>query len=204
MEWIRRRPRLAAVVGVAGVVLVLAIVLVMSRQPTKPVADPQALDTGTPSATPTRETLDELPTASATPTTAAEVQAQTQKAFKNFGKGLTSGLSSGTIDMPGLSGGSVYKYLPKHRVVLSVTSEQPIGTIGYVVPTSLRNSSGVVKNVGGSWSLTTTAYGDPDYAQLFMAAGSRGYPVYCTITVDGKVTEQRHTEGPYGQLICQG
>ncbi|RNL62182.1 hypothetical protein EFK50_10305 [Nocardioides marmoriginsengisoli] len=181
----------------------LALLFLMLRNPDKPADEPIALPSGLPSQTPTREPLKELPTAAATPSTAAQVQAQTKKAFEQFGKGLTGG-ASGTIDMPGLQGGSIYKYLPKHKVTMRITSEAPIGTVGYVVPTSLKNSSGIVKNVGTSWSLTTTAYGDPDYAQLFMAAGSRGYPVYCTITVDGKVTEQRHTEGPYGQLICQG
>jgi hypothetical protein len=204
MEWIRRRPRLAAAAGIVALVVVLGIVVLLVRQPQKPVDDPTPI--ALPTQTPTTATLKDLPTATASssPSTAAEVQAQTQKAFNQFGKGLSSGLSSGTIDMAGLQGGSVYKYLPKHKVTMRITSEAPIGTIGYVVPTSLRNSSGVVKNVGTGWSLTTTAYGDPDYAELFMQAGARGYPITCTITVDGHVTEHRSTEGPYGQLICQG
>ena len=72
------------------------------------------------------------------------------------------------------------------------------------MPTSLRNQSGIDKNVGKSWHLTTTAYGDPDYAQIFLQAGARGYPITCVITIDGKVTERRATEGPYGQTMCQG
>jgi hypothetical protein len=204
MEWIRRRPRVAAVAGALGLVLVLGIIALMSRQPHQKAEE--AGITNTPTATPTEDTLTELPTptATASPTTAAQVQAQSKKAFSQFGQGLSSGLSSGTIDMPGLQGGSVYKYLPKHKVTMTVVSEAPIGTIGYVVPTSLRNSSGVVKNVGSSWSLSTTAYGDPDYAELFMQAGARGFPITCTITVDGRTTEHRSTQGPYGQLICQG
>jgi hypothetical protein len=206
MEWIRRRPRLATAAGIAATILVLAVVVLLVRNPDKPTEQPIAFPSGLPTASPTREPLQELPTAAATPSpsTAAQVQAATKKAFNDLGKGLTSGLSSGSIDVPGLQGGSIYKYLPKHKVTMRITSEAPIGTVGYVVPTSLKQSSGIVKNVGTSWSLTTTAYGDPDYAQLFMAAGNRGYPVTCTITVDGRVTEHRSTEGPYGQLICQG
>jgi hypothetical protein len=205
MEWIRRRPRVATAAGIAGTILVLALVVLLVRNPDKPATeDPIALPSGLPTATATREPLKELPTAVSSPTTAAQVQAQTKKAFNEFGKGLSSGLSSGTLDVPGLQGGSIYRYLPKHKITLRITSEAPIGTVGYVIPTSLRQSSGIVKNVGTSWNLTTTAYGDPDYAQLFMAAGGRGFPVTCTITVDGHVTEHRSTEGPYGQLICQG
>ena len=83
-------------------------------------------------------------------------------------------------------------------------NEAPIGTVGYVMPTSLRHSSGTVKNVGLSWSLNSTVYGSPDYAQIYVQAGARGFPITCTVIVDGKVTERRSTEGPYGQMVCQG
>lgn len=206
MEWIQRNPKAAAAAGVLAALLTLTLVWLLVRHSDKPAAEePSSFATGLLS-TPD-PTLTALPedTATAAPTSAAAVQAAAQKAFAQFGKGMgTGGLSSGQLDMPGLQGGSIYKYLPKHRVTMRVTSEAPIGTVGYVVPTSLRNSSGVVKNVGRSWALTTTAYGDPDYAQLFMQAGARGYPITCTISVDGRVTERRSTEGPYGQLICQG
>jgi hypothetical protein len=104
----------------------------------------------------------------------------------------------------GLAGEGGTKELPRHSVVLTVTSAAPIGVVGYVVPTSTDRSSGTAKGVGTSWSLSTTAYGDPDYAQLFAQAGPGGNPVTCTITIDGRVTERRSTDGPYGQLFCQG
>jgi hypothetical protein len=210
MEWIRRRPKVAAAAGGLAVLVVLTLVWLLARTPETKDDGPIAYPSGLPTETATRAPLKELPSATASPTTAAEARRATKKAFDQFGQslaaggGLSAGGGSGTLEMPGMQGGSVYKYLPKHRVTMRVTSEAPIGTIGYVVPTSLRNSSGVVKNVGTSWTLTTTAYGDPDYARLYMQAGARGFPVTCTITVDGKVTEKRSTEGPYGQLICQG
>ncbi|MET0767806.1 MAG: hypothetical protein ABWY50_09195 [Aeromicrobium sp.] len=104
----------------------------------------------------------------------------------------------------GLAGEGGTKGLPKHSVVLRMTSAAPIGVVGYVVPTSVDRSSGTAEGVGTSWSLSTTAYGDPDYAQLFAQAGPRGVPITCTITIDGRVTERRSTDGPYGQLFCQG
>lgn len=207
MEWFRRRPKVAAATGVAAVLGVIALIVLMVGGNEKYDRNEPGVAVGLPSPTadPTSGALP-TPTASPEPTTAAEVQRAAQRAFAEFGRGLSGsgGLTSGEFSMPGLQGGSIYKYLPKHVVTMRITSEAPIGTIGYVVPTSLRHSSGVVKNVKNSWSLTTTAYGDPDYAQLFMQAGARGFPITCTITVDGKVTERRSTEGPYGQMICQG
>lgn len=206
MEWFRRRPKVAAAAGVVAALVTLSLIWLLVRDTDKPSPEDPGVAVGlpSPSADPTLKELP-TPTASAGPSTAAEVQAAAQKAFAQFGKGLDSGdFGSGEFNMPGMSGGSIYQNLPRHTITMRVTSEAPIGTVGYVVPTSLRNSSGVVKNVQRSWSLTTTAYGDPDYARLFMQAGARGFPITCTISVDGRVTERRSTEGPYGQMICQG
>lgn len=202
-DWMRARPKLTAAIAGAAVLAVLMLVVVLSSNGGKPSKEPA--DFGAPLPTqPTRSPV-KLPTTTPSPTSAAQLQKAAQDAFKQFGNGFSSGsLTSGQLNMPGFQGGSVYKYLPKHTLRLRVTSEAPIGTVGYIVPTSLRNSSGVVKNVRNSWSLTTTVYGDPDYAQVFFQAGARGFPITCTITVDGRVTEQRSTEGPYGQMVCQG
>lgn len=209
MDWIRRRPQTAAVAGVVAVLAILLLVFVMVSSSGGSATGPR-LDLGDLPAASAEPTLG-VPTTSpsATPTakqpTAAEVQKQTQDAFNQLGQGFSNGgLQSGELSAPGIQGGSVFQYLPKHKITMTVTSSAPIGTIGYVVPTSLKQSSGVVRNVGTSWTLTTTAYGDPDYAQLFMQADARGNPITCTIRVDGKVSERRTTEGPYARLICQG
>ncbi|RNL81298.1 hypothetical protein [Nocardioides marmorisolisilvae] len=205
-DWMRARPKLTAALGGVVALAVLMLVFVLAGHGDKPSSKEPA-DFGAPLPTlPTRSPV-KLPTTSpsASPSTAAQVQAAAQNAFKQFGNGFSSGnLGSGTISMPGLQGGSIYKYLPKHTLTLRVTSEAPIGTIGYIVPTSLHQNYGVVKNANTSWSLTTTAYGDPDYAQVFIKAGARGFPITCTILVDGHVSEHRSTEGPYGQMVCQG
>ena len=204
-DWMRARPKLTAAIAGAAALAILALVFVLVSGGDKPSSKEPA-DFGAPLPEVTSTPV-QLPTTSpsSTPTSAAEVQKAAQEAFKNFGKGLSSGgLTSGSFNMPGLQGGSIYKYLPKHTITLRATSEAPIGTVGYIAPTSLRNSSGIVKNVKTSWSITTTVYGDPDYAQVFLQSGARGYPITCTIIVDGRVTEQRSTEGPYGQMVCQG
>lgn len=209
MEWIRHRPRAAAAAGVVAVLAVLALVIVLTQSKDDVPESSSLGNLADNLPTAPEPTLAELtPTSSPSSTqapSAADVQKQIQKQFNQLGQGFSNGgLSGGQLDMPGLQGGSIYQYLPKHRVTMRVTSAAPIGTVGYVVPTSLKNSSGVVRNVGGSWSLTTTAYGDPDYAQIFLQADARGNEITCTITVDGKVTEKRTTQGPYARLICQG
>lgn len=108
------------------------------------------------------------------------------------------------LGLKGLAGEGGESHLQGHRISMQMSSSSPIRTVGYIVPTSLDNSYGVVKNVGSSWSLGTTVYGPPDYAQLFAQAGPAGNRITCTISVDGKVTERRSSVGPYGRLFCQG
>jgi hypothetical protein len=208
MEWIRYHPKTAA--AGAAVVTVLVIVLVTAMVHKSTPEDP-AFSSPLPTTTPTAQ-LSALPTVtpSAKPTkkpgSSVEKQfAQGLQSLQGKGGGGGGAATGGSLQMPGLQGGSYYKYLPKHHIVLRATSRAPLGTIGYIMPTSLNESSGVVKNYKGtSWSISSTVYGSPDYAQIYLQAGSRGYPITCTITVDGHVTEQRSTEGPYGQLVCQG
>jgi len=87
---------------------------------------------------------------------------------------------------------------------MRATSEAPIRHRRLHRADSLKNSTGTVKNVGGSWSLTTFAYGQPDYAQLFMQAVARGYPITWHHHRRRPPHRHRSTQGPYGQLICQG
>lgn len=119
---------------------------------------------------------------------------------------LSDGLDAfgGLNSLPGLEGSGGTNGLPRHRVTITMTSSAPIGGVGYIVPTSLNDYYGIAKDVGRSWSLSTVVYGDPDYAQAFSQASARGNPITCTITVDGRVTDRRSTEGPYGQMFCQG
>ncbi len=125
----------------------------------------------------------------------ASVPAQVQQGLGSFAGG-----GSGQ----GLAGGGGVANQPIRTVTLSLTSEAPLGTVGYIIPTSLRDNYGIRTDVGRTFSVTTTAYGPPDYAQGFARAAQRGFPVTCTITVDGRVTERQTTAGPYGALFCQG
>ncbi len=93
---------------------------------------------------------------------------------------------------------------PRHKLVLSATSTAPIGEVGYLVPTSPHHSYGAAKHVGDHWVLRTTVTGKPYYAAVFLQAGATGAPITCTITLDGKVIDQRSTSGPYGRQVCLG
>lgn len=130
-----------------------------------------------------------------------------KSAAAQAGASAANGLAGSTgkwSGMPGLPGGSLYASLPKIHITLAVRSAAPIGILGYVIPTSVDHPSGKVTGVGRSWSLQTIGYGKPDYARIFLQANTIGTPITCTITVNGRVTEQRSTEGPYGRLMCQG
>lgn len=93
---------------------------------------------------------------------------------------------------------------PTHKLVLSATSTAPIGEVGYLIPTSPHDSYGAAKHVGDHWVLHTTVTGKPYYAAIFLQAGATGAPITCTITLDGKVIDQRSTSGPYGRQVCVG
>lgn len=200
MDWIRHHPRAAAVSAgaISLLVIVLLVVLLKGKdeQPSATLGLPEE-PLSTISLPPIPS---ESPSASASPS--GDAAGGLEGGLGSLGSGL--GGSGGGLTLNGIPGGSVAQNLPRHSITLRVTSAAPIGTIGYLMPTSLRNSRGVVKNVGTSWSLSSTVYGSPDYAQIFVQAGARGFPITCTITVDGRVTEQRATEGPYGQMVCQG
>ncbi|WP_311210189.1 MULTISPECIES: hypothetical protein [unclassified Aeromicrobium] len=190
MELVRRHPVAAAAVVAALLVLVALVVPLPGGSGDGPAGGPGAAgpDGGTPTVP--------RPTSSPSMTTAAEAA------------DATSGLVRPSVvraeEPTGLSGSGGVLNVRAHRITLSVRSSDPIGVVGYNIPTSRDRPSGVVRGVGRSWSLSTRVYGRPDYAQMFLQAGPASVSMTCTITVDGKVTEQRTTTGPYGQLFCQG
>ena len=207
MGWIRRRwargnradTAACSAVGL-GVVLLLWVLVPLAIPEGDAADDPSTADplTSQPGLDAPYSSGDDLP-APDTDTDRADADAsvsdRVQQGIATFGAGGSAA---------GLSGDGGVRNQPRHTLTISFASEAPLGTIGYIIPTSLRDNYGVSKDTGRSFSLTTTVYGDPDYAQGFARAGQRGFPVTCTITVDGRVTERQATEGPYGQLFCQG
>lgn len=147
-----------------------------------------------------------LPSSTPSPSAAVTSRAGTARDTSTGRGAAVPGPVSGAAakEGAGMTGGSRLISLPKHQLVVRVTSETEMFRVGYVVPTSLEKSYGVEYDVGRTWELRTVVYGKPQYARIYLQAGPYGIPVKCTITVDGKVLERRETEGPWGQLICQG
>lgn len=96
----------------------------------------------------------------------------------------------------------VIKPAARHRLTLTVTSHARIPGVGYLIPTSADSARGVVHDVGRSWTRTTTVTGPPNYALLFVQAGSRDAGITCTISVDGQIRSRKTTSGPYGRQVC--
>ncbi|HET9501165.1 MAG TPA: hypothetical protein VFO98_12985 [Marmoricola sp.] len=110
----------------------------------------------------------------------------------------------GALVATGLPGGSRSVTIGRHHVVLRAWSRKPMAFTAWYVPTRQGAKRGGTRRPGSSWSMATTAYGPPDYAQLYLQTDVTGEPVHCSITVDGEVTARETTEGPYGTIMCQG
>lgn len=189
MNIVWRHPLAVMASAVGVVVLVVAIVLL-------------GLDGGGSSDVP-RATPTATPTTSSSPVPG---DADPTEATSGAGTGSGSAGSSSSFgqELTGLQGEGATASIPTHRVTMSAQSDQSILVLGYLVPTSKDASYGRVREPGRSWSRSTTVYGPPDYAQIFLQSGPNATTISCTVTVDGRVTEQRTATGPYAQLFCQG
>ena len=57
---------------------------------------------------------------------------------------------------------------------------------------------------GTALQLTQTLRIGAELRQSLHTHNPGGEPVTCVITINGKVTERRSTDGPYGRTMCQG
>lgn len=195
MEWIQRNPKKAA--GLAGLMTLVVIILVWGMSgggSGAPAAEPTL--GGAPSllATPTvtpRRSLTVLPTPSGTPTSVDQVI----NGFPSAGMGTIG---------PGLIGSGGANGLPPHRVVIEAGSDGPLLGVGWRIPTANGPRKGKDLSYKNWFRHATTAYGKPDYAQLYTRVGPDSSVVWCTVTVDGKVTEHQEAHGPWGGVFCQG
>lgn len=196
-----RRPFVIA--GVVAAVVVAGLVAVLTLPGDRDVttgADPL----------PAPLPVSPLPSDDASTTPSASPSASaTPSSSPGAGTGTGVGASDPFAGLPGynpkgLGGTGGERFATPRNIVLSATSAASIYAVGFQAPTSVDRSSGVVRDAGPRWGVTTTVYGRPDYARLFAQAGPTGAPVTCTITVDGKVRDRRTTQGPYGMVICQG
>ena len=197
MRWVRNNPGKAAGVS-ALLVLLVAVLLRGALGGSGTSADaPGAVPLATPTTTPSNS-LTAVPTPVPTPTEAP--------APPLTFPGATAGgpVTVGRSKFDGLKGQSRSQSIPSHHVVLSLWSDHKLPFVIYNIPTSRDHPGGQSTDLGRTWSLSTTVYGKPDYAQLFTRSGFEGYPITCQITVDGRVTARLTSDGPWGKIFCQG
>lgn len=175
--------------------VLLGVVAFLNRPaPTESAADPSRRQTASdsPSASPTaekkRKKPRETPSASVTADPAAVE-----------GLGLPAG-----VQPPGLGGSGTGKSLPRAKLTIRITSDQPVHHVSYIIPTSDREQYGKDTNAGRTWTYQTTVWGRPDYAAVFVRGLYPGVKVTCVITVNGRETERRTIIGPYSAMWCQG
>ncbi|WP_408898283.1 hypothetical protein ACJ5H2_04040 [Nocardioides sp. R1-1] len=183
--------RTFVLIAIASVIVIVGSFLFLRPQSPESAIDPDARDRAS-EAVPTDVPSPQDPTTAASPTATST------------GAGLFSGHLSGLGVPPGLQGAGDYSQLPKHSLTVRISTKGQLGTVAWIIPTSVENHEGTAVVRGGSWSLTTTVYGNPNYAVVFAQQGRVEEPVTCTITVDGKVTERRSTQGAYSAMWCEG
>jgi len=193
MEWIQRNPKktiaLAALAAIVVVIIVWGASGGSSEARTTPPAD-ESTALAFPTTTPSRS-LTALPTPSGTATSISSIV----NGFPSAGMGTIG---------PGLLGSGGANGLPPHSVVIQAGSDGPLLGVGWRIPTADGARQGKDLSYKSSFRHATTAYGKPDYAQLFTRVGPKSSVVWCTVTVDGKVTEREEAHGPWGGVFCQG
>ena len=179
-------------------------VIVVSYLFLRPDPPEEAIDT-----TPRVEAT--VPTATATPTPAKPKKTRSTDAATAATPIPTDSISSlfgdklGGLGVPGIPGsGTNFSQLPTHKLTITLSTKGTLGQIAWIIPTSADKSQGNAVIRGGSWSLTTTVYGNPDYAVAFAQQSSEDNPVNCRMTIDGRQTENRSTTGIYTAMWCQG
>ena len=192
MEWIQRNPKKAIALAALAVLVVVVLIRGMSGGSGSPSTEPilSGPSLATPTTTPTHR-LTVLPTPSGTPTSIGSVMS----GFPASGMG---GIA------PGMAGNGLSNGLPPHRVVIAAGSDGPLLGVGWRIPTADGGRSGKDTSYRSSFRHVATAYGKPDYAQLYTMVGPDSTHVWCTVTVDGRVTERQDARGPWSQVFCQG
>jgi hypothetical protein len=96
------------------------------------------------------------------------------------------------------------KSLPKHHVVVKAVSDGPMMGVGWWIPFADGERKGGDSSKSKTFSHSDVTYGDADLARVLAYGGPYSKRTWCTVVVDGKVTERQEAKGPYGQVFCQG
>lgn len=124
--------------------------------------------------------------------------AKSAKSAKYVDPATGKTIDLGQNDAPGLKIDNVYQ----HRLVVTVTSRQPVYAVGWLIPTSMNYSYGRNMQPGRHFSLVTRVTGRPYYSIIWVWAGKAGAPATCTVSIDGHVRTSKTTTGSYGRQLC--
>jgi hypothetical protein len=190
MEWIQRNPKKTVALSALAVLVVVVLVWGMAGGSGSPQSEPTLGGSAlaTPTATPTH-TLSVLPTPSAVPTSVGQVLNAMPAA-------------GGAADSFGAGGSS--KSLTRHHVVVTAQSDGPMMAVGWWIPFADGDRKGGKKAPGRTFSHADGTYGDGDLARILAYGGPYSTKTWCTVTVDGKVTDRQQARGPYAEVFCQG
>jgi hypothetical protein len=192
MEWIQRNPKKAVGLSALAVLVVVVLVWGMSGGSGTPSGEPTlGASLATPTATPT-DVLTALPTPSAVPTSATDVM----QALDAAGSGTSKTEAFG-------AGGSSHGLTP-HHVVIAAQSDGPLMAVGWWIPFADGERKGADTSGSKTFSHGDRTYGDADLARILAYGGPNSKRTWCTITVDGKVTDRQEAKGPYAEVFCQG
>jgi hypothetical protein len=190
MEWIQRNPKKA--IGLSALAVLVVVILVWGMSGSgSPSGEPTlgGPSLATPTATPTH-VLSALPTPSAVPTSTTDVM-----------QALNAAGSS--EDQVFGAGGSSHGLTP-HHVVIAAQSDGPLMAVGWWIPFADGERKGSDTSGSKTFSHADRTYGDNDLARILAYGGPNSKRTWCTITVDGKVTERQEAKGPYAEVFCQG
>jgi len=189
MEWIQRNPKKA--VGLSALAVLVVVILVWGMSGSgKPSGEPTlGASLATPTTSPTH-VLSALPTPSAVPTSSTDV--------------LQALDAAGTSDTQAFGANGSSQGLTPHHVVISAQSDGPLMAVGWWIPFADGQRKGSDTSGSKTFSHTDRTYGDADLARILAYGGPNSKKTWCTITVDGKVTERQEAKGPYAEVFCQG
>jgi hypothetical protein len=190
MEWIQRNPKTAVALSALAVLVVILIVWGSSGSGKSDDDPTLGAPLATPTTTPTHE-LSDLPTPTAPSTQSSDVL----KALESDGKGSFSS----SFNAHGSAHG-----LPRHHVTVTAQSDGPMMGVGWWIPFADGERKGGDSSKSKTFSHSDVTYGDADLARVLAYGGPYSKRTWCTVVVDGKVTERQEAKGPYGQVFCQG
>jgi hypothetical protein len=186
MEWIQRNPKKAVGLSALAVLVVVVLVWGMSGGSGAPSSTLGGPSLATPTATPTH-VLSALPTPSAVPTSTSDVL----QALTAAGSGSS------------LVGSGASHSLARHRVVITARSDGPLMAVGWWIPFADGERKGADTSHASSFTHGDMTYGDVDLARILAYGGPFSTTTWCTVAVDGKVTERQEAKGPYAKVFCQ-